>query len=77
MPEQRRASHILISITPENDKTAQQEAQQVLERLQKGESFEKVAKEVSKDAGSAKNGGDLGFLVAGLWIQLLNKRYFH
>lgn len=77
VPEQRRASHILISITPENDKTAQQEAQQVLERLQKGESFEKVAKEVSKDAGSAKNGGDLGFLVAGLWIQLLNKRYFH
>ena len=37
-----------------------QSAQNALERLNNGESFEKVAKEVSQDSGSAANGGLIG-----------------
>jgi parvulin-like peptidyl-prolyl isomerase len=44
--------HILVSDS--------QTAQSAYERLQSGESFEKVAKEVSQDAGSAANGGLIG-----------------
>jgi peptidyl-prolyl cis-trans isomerase C len=38
------------------------EANNILERLKKGEDFAKVAKKSSIDSGSAKNGGDLGYL---------------
>ncbi|MDR2395030.1 MAG: peptidylprolyl isomerase [Endomicrobium sp.] len=37
-----------------------QSAQTAIERLSNGESFEKVAKEVSQDSGSAANGGLIG-----------------
>ena len=59
MPERYRASHILVSSEPE--------AKKVLERLQKRESFEAVAKEVSIDPSKA-NGGDLGYFTEGQMI---------
>lgn len=40
-------------------------AREVFERLQKGEDFAKVAKELSIDKNSAKSGGDLGFFKKG------------
>ena len=46
------ASHILVD--------TEDEAKSVKERLDKGEDFATVAKEVSKDPGSAQNGGSLG-----------------
>jgi peptidyl-prolyl cis-trans isomerase D len=80
VPEQRRASHILIPISQQADEAAQQVAQEkaerVLERLQKGEAFEKVAKEVSKDAGSAKKGGDLGFFGRGVMDPAFEEEVF-
>jgi peptidyl-prolyl cis-trans isomerase C len=39
------------------------EAKNILDKLQKGEDFAKLAKESSIDANSAKAGGDLGFLT--------------
>jgi peptidyl-prolyl cis-trans isomerase C len=55
-PEQEvRARHILVE--------TEDEAKKVKERLDKGEDFAKVAKEVSKDPGSAQSGGDLGFFT--------------
>jgi peptidyl-prolyl cis-trans isomerase D len=70
VPEQRRASHILIQISQPDDEAARQVAQEkakeTLERLQAGESFEEIAKEVSNDLGSAKKGGDLGFFGRGV-----------
>lgn len=47
-----RASHILVE--------TEEEAKAVASRLEKGEDFAEVAKEVSMDEGSKVNGGDLG-----------------
>jgi len=43
----------------------QEKAKEVFERLQKGEDFAKVAKELSLDKNSAKSGGDLGYFKKG------------
>lgn len=55
-----KASHILVE--------TEAEAQNILKRLQKGESFAKLAKELSKDQASARNGGDLGFFGRGSMV---------
>ncbi|NOR51874.1 MAG: peptidylprolyl isomerase [Gammaproteobacteria bacterium] len=60
--EERRARHILIS----EDDNAEQKAEEILARINSGESFEELAKEVSEDPGSASQGGDLGFFGRGL-----------
>jgi len=57
-PEQRRASHILI----EGDTDAALEVlDKVKLRLEQGEEFADIAKELSQDSGSAQEGGDLGY----------------
>lgn len=53
--EEVHARHILV--TDEN------EAKAVIARLEKGEDFAKLAAELSKDPGSAKEGGDLGYFT--------------
>ncbi|MCW8826991.1 MAG: SurA N-terminal domain-containing protein [Gammaproteobacteria bacterium] len=63
-PEERRARHILIM--DDDDAKAKQEADAALARVNAGESFEELAKELSKDPGSASQGGDLGFFGLGL-----------
>ncbi|WP_045225804.1 SurA N-terminal domain-containing protein [Methyloterricola oryzae] len=64
-PERRKVSHILITTDsehPEDDPKALEKAQQIRQRLAKGEDFAKVAKEASQDKLSAEKGGDLGFI---------------
>lgn len=51
-PSKFHAAHILVK--------TEDEAKKVKERLNKGEDFAKVAKEVSTDPGSKDKGGDLG-----------------
>ncbi|MGB6602906.1 MAG: peptidyl-prolyl cis-trans isomerase [Steroidobacteraceae bacterium] len=58
-PERRRARHILI--TGPNDAAALKEAQDVLAQAQAGKDFSELARKYSQDAGSARNGGDLGW----------------
>jgi len=69
-PEERRARHILISLQPDADEATAQAALKtalsVTTRLESGESFEQLAKELSDDPGSASSGGDLGFFGRGL-----------
>jgi len=69
-PEQRRARHILVSLPSDAGKDAEQKerekAESLLARLEKGESFEKLAKEASDDPGSASKGGDLGYFGRGV-----------
>jgi foldase protein PrsA len=65
------ASHILIM--PAEDTTdgwnkALQTAKGLIERLNKGEDFATLAKENSKDPGSAANGGDLGAFGKGKMV---------
>jgi peptidyl-prolyl cis-trans isomerase C len=65
MTERVRASHILIRVPeeakPDEVVAKQKAAQQVLARIKKGESFEKVADEVSEDPSAKQNHGDLDF----------------
>ncbi|WP_035485521.1 peptidylprolyl isomerase [Geminicoccus roseus] len=53
--EEVKAAHILVE-TPEA-------AEAIIDRLEKGESFDEIAKEASKDPGSAQQGGDLGWFT--------------
>ncbi|XID75879.1 SurA N-terminal domain-containing protein [Alkanindiges sp. WGS2144] len=64
--EERHIQHILIEVTDKiTDAQAKQQIEKVAARLKAGEDFAKVAREVSQDAGSAENNGDLGFLAKG------------
>ncbi len=56
-----KCSHILVN--------KQSEALSIIERLKKGESFDKLAKELSIDRGSGKRGGDLGFFGRGIMVR--------
>jgi peptidyl-prolyl cis-trans isomerase D len=79
-PEQRRARHILISLPPDAGKDAEhkarEKAESLLARLEKGESFEKLAKEASDDPGSASKGGDLGYFGRGVMTPEFEKAAF-
>ena len=66
-PEQRRASHILISVNETtDDATALEAVARIKADLDAGADFATLAKEKSDDPGSASRGGDLGFLGKGL-----------
>jgi peptidyl-prolyl cis-trans isomerase D len=69
-PEQRRVRHILIQLPQDADAAADeaalQKARDAVKRIQDGEAFEVVAKELSDDPGSAANGGDLGMFGRGI-----------
>ncbi len=60
MTNQIRCAHILVA--------KESEAKAILERLQKGESFSKLAEENSLD-GSRKRGGDLGVFSKGMMVK--------
>jgi len=68
LTEQRRAAHILIEVNDQTtDEQARLQAEQAVERLNAGEEFAVVAKELSADLGSAEQGGDLGFATPGVY----------
>ncbi|MFI5319564.1 MAG: peptidylprolyl isomerase [Myxococcota bacterium] len=71
-PEQVRARHILVSVSPTADAAAKAAARAKLEaakkRIEAGEDFAAVAAEVSDDPGSKAGGGDLGFFKRGAMV---------
>ena len=67
-PEQRKASHILV----EDEATAKD----LLAKVKAGESFAELAKVHSKDPGSAKQGGDLGFFGKGVMDKAFEESVF-
>ena len=72
-PETRLASHILIEVdtlAPELDiESARQKAEELAVRARDGEEFVALARENSQDAGSAPDGGDLGWIEPGFMVQ--------
>ncbi len=72
-PETRLASHILIEVdsqAPELDvESARQEAEDLAVRAKDGEDFITLATENSQDAGSAPDGGDLGWVEPGFMVK--------
>lgn len=61
--QETRASHILFTGDDATD-----QAQAALTRLNAGESFEDLARELSQDPLSGEQGGDLGFAPAGTYV---------
>jgi peptidyl-prolyl cis-trans isomerase D len=60
------ASHVLITLEPGSDTTAAKNlARTIAKDAQAGKDFATLARQYSKDAGSAKNGGDLGWFAKG------------
>ena len=60
--EQRQARHILI-LFDGDEAAAESTANDLMTRLQAGESFEELAREYSQDGGTSSQGGDLGLLT--------------
>ena len=65
-PEQRHARHILITVPEGQEDAARATAEGVVARLRGGADFAAVAAEVSADAGTKAQGGELPWLARGL-----------
>jgi peptidyl-prolyl cis-trans isomerase SurA len=72
MKKDVKASHILIKLPndplPKDTLTAYQKAMAVRARVLKGESFDKVAREISDDPSAKQNGGDLGYFTSMMMV---------
>jgi parvulin-like peptidyl-prolyl isomerase len=66
--EQVHALHILVE--------TEEEAQQVLARLEAGEAFEDLASELSLDTTSGQAGGDLGWFARGHMVEVFEEAAF-
>ncbi len=79
-PEQRKASHILVSLDAGADAAAEQVATEKIDaaarRVRSGEDFALVAREVSEDPGSAQAGGDLGLFARGIMDPVFEEAVF-
>ena len=67
MSEKIRCAHILVE--------KESLAKEVIEKLNKGESFARLAEQYSVD-GSRKRGGDLGFFGKGMMVKEFEKAAF-
>lgn len=74
--EQVKARHILFKVENEKDKAkVKAKAQKVLDRIKKGEDFEKLAKEFGSD-GTKDQGGDLGWFGRGTMVPEFEEAVF-
>ncbi|MBK9245774.1 MAG: SurA N-terminal domain-containing protein [Burkholderiales bacterium] len=80
-PEQRRASHILLTVgeggSAKDKEGARKLAQDLLARLKaQPDEFARLAQEYSKDPGSAAKGGDLGLFGRGMMVKQFEEAAF-
>ncbi len=80
-PEERRASHILITVpttaSAEEKAAARAKAEQLLAQIKQApQRFAEVAREHSQDPGSASNGGDLGFFARDMMVKAFEDAVF-
>jgi len=81
LPEERRASHILIAVPADAKddvrKAAEAKANEIAARVRKAPAtFADVAKKESQDPGSAVQGGDLGFFRRGAMVKAFEDAAF-
>ena len=79
-PEMVRASHILVRVTPdaseEVKKAKKVEINAARALVVNGEKFADIARKVSEDPGSARNGGDLNFFPRGAMMPEFERAAF-
>ena len=80
IPEQIHARHILLKVPEGADKAKLEEirkkAEEIRERINNGEDFDKAAQKESQDQETAEKGGDLGFISRGTMNPALEKVAF-
>jgi len=85
VPEQVKVSHILIKtpapgpdgkVDPKAVDTARKQTEDLLKQLEAGAKFEDLAKKYSDDPGSAKQGGELGWIGRGRTVPEFEKVAF-
>lgn len=75
--EQRRASHILLETSASfSDEQARAKLEELRQRILAGEDFTALAREFSRDTGSANSDGDLGFAGKGVYDSAFEKALF-
>lgn len=78
-PEQRHARHILFKVTSEESEEAvaakKKQAEEILERVRKGEDFTELAKQYSEGP-TKETGGDLGFFSRGRMVKEFDDAVF-
>ncbi|MDQ7014917.1 MAG: SurA N-terminal domain-containing protein [Gammaproteobacteria bacterium] len=78
--EERVAAHILLKLSAdasdEQIEKRQQEMLDIKRRLADGEGFAELAKVLSEDPGSAKQGGDLGSVAKGMMVKPFEEALF-
>lgn len=79
-PRQLRAAHVLVRVPETGGSAAEDRARErvaeVIRRARAGEDFARLAREVSEDPGSAKAGGDLGWISAGETVPEFERALF-
>ncbi len=82
LPERVHARHLLISVPagqvdPKVEKEAVDRVEGLLKQLKGGADFSALAKRWSDDHGSAKKGGDLGWMTRGQMVPSFEEAAFH
>jgi peptidyl-prolyl cis-trans isomerase D len=79
-PREVQAAHVLVRVGETGGSEAEDKARakvaDVIKRAKAGEDFAKLAREISEDPGSAKNGGDLGFVKKGEMVPQFEQALF-
>jgi peptidyl-prolyl cis-trans isomerase SurA len=72
-------SHILMDVKPseESAQKAYEKIKEIQKKLEEGEDFAELARKYSEDPGSAKNGGDLGFVSRGTLVKEFEETAFN
>lgn len=78
--ETRHARHILFALPKNADEAARAaamaRADKALKAIESGKSFASVAKKLSEDAATARNGGDIGYLPQGATVSTFDAALF-
>ena len=79
-PKKVKARHILLKVgktdSPEKVAAVKKRADELLQKIKKGEDFAKLAQKVSEDPGSAEKGGDLGYFKKGDMVKPFEEAAF-